>query len=88
MSKTPHPNAVQRQLLLGLLYAAREAKPSQGWLNERDLASSAAAAPPAGAAPDIAFALDVLDELGLINRNGFTSRITGHGVLAWEQARS
>jgi hypothetical protein len=81
-----HPNAIHRQRLLAVLYAAREAKPAQGWVNERDLASSAAAAPPPGACQDIAFALDVLGELGLVKRNGFDLRITGAGVLACEAA--
>jgi len=50
--------------------------------------TSAAAAPPPGAAPDIAFALDLLAELGLVKRNGFELRITGAGMLAWEQAQA
>jgi hypothetical protein len=79
-----HPNAVHRQRLLAVLYAAREARPDRGWMYERDLATSAAAVPPAGAAPDIAFALDVLIELVYIKRNGLELRITGPGVLACE----
>jgi hypothetical protein len=81
-----HPNALMRQQLLRLLYASREAKPASGWINERDLAASAAAAPPAGACADIGFALDVLCELGHARRNGFALRITGAGVLACEEA--
>jgi hypothetical protein len=37
---------------------------------------------------DVAFALSVLEELQLINRSGYTLRITGAGVLACEQGQS
>lgn len=83
MTKIPHRNAVQRQQLLQVLYNAREANPGNGWVNERDLGNSAGGAA-AGALPGIAFALDVLDELGHVKRNGFELRITGAGVLACE----
>lgn len=84
MTTPNHPNAQHRQQLLRQLYAAREGNPGNGWLNLRDLNASAGATPPTGACQDIAFALDVLDELGLVKRNGFTLRITGAGVLACE----
>lgn len=83
MNTTTHPNAIFRQELLVHLYTARAAKPADGWVNERVLQ---ACAPPPGACADIAFALDVLIELGLVKRNGFTLRITGAGVLACEAA--
>lgn len=79
-----HPNALYRQALLRALYAAREAAPAAGWLNVRDL--GAAVLPPAGAWPQIDFALGVLGELGLVKANGFTLRLTGAGVLACEAA--
>lgn len=78
-----HPNALHRQELLTLLYTARAARPTAGWENERVLAGQA---PPAGACPDIAFALDVLTELEWIKRDGYMVRITGAGVLACEAA--
>ena len=84
MTTPTHPNAQHRQQLLRQLYTAREARPDNGWLNLRDLAACAAATPPTGACQDIAFALDVLGELGLVKRNGFALRITGAGVLACE----
>ena len=82
MPTPTHPNAQHRQQLLRQLYTAREGNPGNGWLNVRDL--GACATPPTGACQDIAFALDVLGELGLVKRNGFALRITGAGVLACE----
>ena len=70
-----HPNAKIRRAILQTLYAAREAKPVNGWVAERDLKD---------AHGDIAFALDVLVEAGLAAREGYRYRITGTGVLAAE----
>ena len=56
---------------------AREARPANGWLSERDLKD---------AHGDIAFALDVLVEVGQVKQDGFRYRITGAGVLAAEAA--
>ena len=75
MNASNHPNAVQRQQLLQHLYSAREQKPYDGWLTEQQLKQ---------ACGNVAFALDVLVELGWIQRNGFRSRISGPGVLAAE----
>ena len=70
-----HPNAQTRLALLQTLYAARSAKPADGWLAAHDLRN---------AHGEIAFALDVLVETGLVKADGFRYRITGAGVLAAE----
>jgi hypothetical protein len=70
-----HPNAKIRQSLLQTLYQAREKSPRDGWVSERDLKD---------AHGDIAFALDVLGEVGQVKSDGFCHRITGAGMLAAE----
>lgn len=70
-----HANAKQRYELLGFLYAARELKPSNGWVSEYDIKN---------ALGDAAFAIAVLQETGHIKSDGPRHRITGDGVLAYE----
>ncbi len=74
-----HPNAQTRQSLLQTLYRARETKPFNGWVSERDLQN---------AHGEIGFALDVLVEIGQIKLDGYKYRITGAGVLAAEAAEA
>lgn len=71
-------NAQQRQSILETLYAERQAhagKVKSGWVPEYDLKS---------AHGDVAFALDVLVEIGQVKRDGPRYLITGAGVLACE----
>jgi len=72
-------NAQQRQQILQVLYAQRQAEAGQlqkdGWLAEAKLKD---------AVDDIAFALSVLIEFSYVIRDGYKLRITGQGVLACE----
>jgi len=68
-------NAKQRQALLALLYEAREQQPKKGWVSQKDMVD---------ALGNCDFALEILAELGQIKRDGFKNRITGQGVLAYE----
>lgn len=71
-------NAKQRQAILETLYAERQAsagKVKGGWVSEYDLKN---------AHGDVAFALDVLVEIGHIKRDGPRYMITGAGVIACE----
>jgi len=76
-------NAKIRLAVLTVLYKARAAQVGKladdGWVSEAELKN---------AVGDVAFALSVLEELQLINRSGYTLRITGAGVLACEQGQS
>ena len=83
-------NAKQRQAVLETLYTARQAHAGKidggGWVAQCDLKN---------AHGDVAFALDVLAELGYIQRNEpplkyfgcRCHRITGSGVVAVEVMR-
>lgn len=74
-------NAKQRQDILETLYAERQThagKAKSGWVSEYDLKN---------AHGDIAFAMDVLIEIGQVKRDGSRYLITGAGVLACEAAR-
>lgn len=73
-------NAVQRQQILEILYAVREANPKRGWLADAKLKE-------AMEGHDIEFALGVLIELGQVKRDGYQLTITGPGVLACEAAQ-
>jgi len=72
-------NAQQRQQILQVLYAQRQAESvllkKDGWTKEADLKN---------AVDDTPFALSVLVELSYIQRDGYKYRITGQGVLACE----
>jgi|JI10StandDraft_1071094.scaffolds.fasta_scaffold238666_2 hypothetical protein len=70
-----HINAQTRHSLLQTLYAAREARPGDGWATEHQLKD---------AHGEIAFALSVLVETGQVKQNGYRYRITGAGVIACE----
>lgn len=59
-----HHNALQRQQILEVLYAVREAHPRRGWLAEAKLKEALENA-------DLEFALGVLIELGQIKRDGY-----------------
>lgn len=72
-------NAQQRQAILETLYAARQASAGKanggGWVKEFDLKN---------AHGEVAFALDVLTEIGHVKRDGSRYLITGAGVIACE----
>lgn len=70
-------NAKQRHKVLEVLYAEREKKPQSGWVAENTLKD---------AAGNVEFALSVLTELGHVKRDGYKYRITGQGVVAFEEA--
>lgn len=68
-------NAELRRKVLETLYRAREAYPSNGWVNVHELTQ---------AHGPVDFALVILAELGQIKRSGFSVQITGPGVIACE----
>lgn len=72
------PNARARQQLLTVLYAAREAKPDNGWVAVKDLKDAVG--------DGVDFGLAVLVELGQAKKDGYRYRIAGAGVLACEAA--
>ena len=61
----------QRLEILQLLYAQREAKPKQGWVNLSDLKK---------AVGDCDFALVYLIERGYVAENGYQYRVTACGI--------
>ncbi|MCE9679597.1 hypothetical protein LZP69_10540 [Shewanella sp. AS1] len=67
----------QRQAILMLLYRARqnEQQHLKGFVSENDLNDSLG---------ECRFNLDVLVELGQVQRDGYKYRITGQGVVATE----
>ena len=73
-----HQNAKQRQAILETLYTERQThagKAKSGWVSEYDLKNGHG---------DVAFAMDVLVEIGQVKRDGPRYLITGGGVLACE----
>lgn len=66
----------QRQAVLGLLYESRVRQPDAGWMTLADLRD---------ALGDCEFALSVLEEVGHLKRSKYQYRITGTGVLAYEE---
>lgn len=77
-------NAKIRLAILAVLYKQREAESGMfykdGWVTEADLKN---------VVDKVAFALSVLEELGLVKRDdGYLLRITASGVLACEQGQS
>jgi NOL1/NOP2/fmu family ribosome biogenesis protein len=72
-----HENARKRFSLLQILYAAREARPDNGWVRESDLKDAVGKAD---------FHLAVLEEIGQVKRDGYRWAITGAGIFAFEQS--
>ena len=73
-----HPHAKLRQSILETLYQQREAQAGMlkpKWVSEYDLKARHG---------DVAFALDVLVDVGHVRRDGPHYWITGPGVLACE----
>lgn len=77
MERKIKSHQTQRQAVLGLLHEARMHQPDAGWMTRADLRD---------AIGDCEFALSVLEEVGHIKRSKYQYRITGIGVLAFEDS--